>query len=191
MLLFDDRNSAAAAGNYNLSCISKGADGVNFHNINRLWSCYNTAEAPAGLFCYIIALAQLGICLFLCHISANDFIGLIEGFIIRIDGYLCQDCADRCGNPSGKKLGAKGILNIIAYITLAHSGADAHGNRRIIRIDAAQLGHCLVNHANLRTVGMCDGKLVIGLRQICERLCRFADSVPLFSGSIAKCLMAK
>lgn len=65
MLLRDDGDAAAAAGDDLLACISQGADGVDFQDIDGLGSRYDTAVAFARFFYYKVA--------FFCSISASSF----------------------------------------------------------------------------------------------------------------------
>ena len=166
MLLFDDRNTATTAGDNDLICICKCADRINLHDLERLWCSDDTLEALARYLFYIIALFDLHIRIFTAHVTADRFLRCVECFIVRIYGYLRQDRADRLCDTTAHQLCLQGILNIVSDIALAHCGADTHRSRCVVDINTSQLCHSLVDHADLRTVGMGDGKLVICFNQI-------------------------
>ena len=166
MALFDDRNTAAAAGDHYLTGIRQRADGVNLHNINGLRRCHHTAESFAGLLYYIIPLLDFNLGVFRGHIAADHFSRLVEGLVVRIHSHLRQDRADGPGDTAAKQFRAQGVLDVISDIALAHGGADAHRRRGVVDIDPAQFGHGLVDHADLWTVAVGDGKLITGLHQI-------------------------
>lgn len=137
MLLLDHGDSAAATGNDYLICGCQRTDGFDLYDVDRLGGSNNTAEALAGIFLDIIALLYFNLSIFLGHVTTNDFGGLIESLIIRIYRDLGEDGADRLGNPAVQKLGTKRVLDIIAYITLAHSGADTHRCWGIVDVHTA------------------------------------------------------
>lgn len=58
IVLLEYRDSATTAGDYDMSCIGKGADGINFYDINRVWRSNDTAEALTRNFYYIITLLR-------------------------------------------------------------------------------------------------------------------------------------
>lgn len=137
MFLLDHGDSAAATGDNYLICGCQRTDGFDLYDIDRLGGSNDTAEALAGIFLDIIALLYFNLSIFLGHVTTNDFGGLIESLIIRIYRDLGEDGADRLGNPAVQKLGTKRVLDIIAYITLAHSGADTHRCWGIVDVHTA------------------------------------------------------
>ena len=137
MLLLDHGDSAAATGDNYLICGCQRTDGFDLYDIDRLGGSNDTAEALAGIFFDIVALLYFNLSIFLGHVTTNDFGGLIESLIIRIYRDLGEDGADRLGDPAVQKLGTKRVLDIIAYITLAHSGADTHRCGGIVDVHTA------------------------------------------------------
>ena len=100
MLLFNDRDSAAAAGDDNLVCIGEGADSFYFHNVNGLGGSNHTAEAKSCVLLHIIALLYFHFGILFGHISANHLCGLVKCLVIGVYRYLGQNGADRFGNAS-------------------------------------------------------------------------------------------
>ena len=137
MLLLDHGDSAAATCDNYLICGCQRTDGFDLYDIDRLGGSNDTTEALAGIFLDIIALLYFNLSIFLGHVTTNDFGGLIESLIIRIYRDLGEDGADRLGDPAVQKLGTKRVLDIIAYITLAHSGADTHRCGGIVDVHTA------------------------------------------------------
>ena len=137
MLMLDHGDSAAATGDDYLICGCQRTDGFDLYNVDRLGGSNDTAEALAGIFLDIVALLYFNLSLFLVHGTTDDLGGLIEGLIIRIYGHLGQNRAHRLGNAAIQKLCTKRVLDIIAYITLAHSGADTHRCGGIVDVHTA------------------------------------------------------
>ena len=148
MLLLDHGDSAAATGDNYLICGCQRTDGFDLYDIDRLGGSNNTAEALAVIdpcdlavgihrALDIIALLYFNLSIFLGHVTTNDFGGLIESLIIRIYRDLGEDGADRLGDPAVQKLGTKRVLDIIAYITLAHSRTDTHRCGGIVDVHTA------------------------------------------------------
>ncbi len=174
-----------------MSGIRERADGIDLNNVDGFGGGNDAPESPAGFFYYIISLFYFNFSIFFGHISADHFGRLIECFVIRVYGNLCQNRADGFENIACKQFRTQGVLDIIADITLAHCGAYAHRGRRIVDINTAELRHGFVDHADLRSVTVCNGKLIIGLHQIGKRLCGYFYGIPLFQRGIAQCLMSK
>ena len=137
MLLLDHGDSAAATGDDYLICGCQRTDGFDLYDIDRLGGSNDTAEALSGIFFDIVALLYFNLSVFLGHVTTDDLGGLIESLIIRIYGHLGEDSADRLGNAAIQKLCTKRVLDIIAYITLAHSRADTHRCGGIVDVHTA------------------------------------------------------
>ncbi len=191
MALFDDGNTAAAAGNHHLSGICQCADGVNLYDINGLGGRYHTAESFAGLLYHIISFLDLNLGILRRHIAADDFSRLVECFVVRVYGHLRQNRADGLGNAPTKQLCAQGVLYVISHIPLTHGGADAHRSRCVVDIDPAQLGHGFVDHADLGAVAVGDGKLVPGFHQVCQRPGSDFHGVMLLQSCVSECFVSQ
>ncbi len=126
MLLLNDGNSAATAGNNDLICGCQSTDGFDLHDVDGLGSSNDTTEAFTGIFLDIIALFHFDLGVLFGHVTANDLGGLIESLVIRVYGYLGEDGADRLGDTAVQQLCPERVLDIVAHITLTHSGADTH-----------------------------------------------------------------
>jgi len=190
MLLLNNGDTAAAAGDHDLISSCKSTDGFDLHNINGSWSSNDTAEALSGFFLYIVALFYLNFSIISGHITADQLGRLIERFIIGIYRYLGQDGGNCFADAPAEQLCFQGILNIVTDITLAHGAAHAHGGWGIVNIKTAKLRHGLVDHTDLRPVAVGDGQLVVSLHQICKSFGGNLNGVPLLHGSVSECIMS-
>ena len=100
VLLGDDRNAAASAGDDHLIRVRQRADGIDFQNINGLGRGHDSAEALPRLFHHVISLFLFRFRVFPGHIPADDFGGLIESLIVGIHRHLRQNRADRFGDAA-------------------------------------------------------------------------------------------
>ncbi len=65
MLLLDDGDAAATAGDDHLVCGRKGADGLDFHDVDGLGSRDYAPVALSGIFFDVIAFLDFGLGVFL------------------------------------------------------------------------------------------------------------------------------
>ena len=189
MLLRDNGDPAASAGDDHLICVRQRADGIDLQNINGLGRGHDPAEALSRFFHNIVPLFLFGLGILSRHVTADDLGGLIKGLVVGIHRHLRQDRADRLGNTPAQQLRAQGILDIISHIALAHGAADAHGSGRVVDVDPTKLRHRLVDHADLRPVAVRDGELIARLNQIRKRFGGHLHCVLLLCRGISKGLM--
>ena len=100
---------------------------------------------------------------------------MIEGLVVRIDGDLSDDGAHRTVDAALQKLGAQCVLEIIADIALAHRGADGH-RRAVGLMEFGKFIHSGVDHADLRSIAVCD-----------NQLCAFFDKISQNGSGRADC----
>ena len=124
IVLLEYRDSATTAGDYDMSCIGKGADGINFYDINRVWRSNDTAEALTRNFYYIIALFTFSGSVFCVHDTSDNLGWCIECFVIWINSYLCDNGAYAAIDAASDQFFANRILQVVSDVTLRHSRAD-------------------------------------------------------------------
>ena len=100
MFLFDHGNTAAAACDDDLSGVGEEADRFDFHDIYGLRSGDRATEAFARLFYDVIAFFDFCFRIIPGHIAPDNLGRFVKRFVVGVYRYLCQDCADRPGNPA-------------------------------------------------------------------------------------------
>ncbi len=74
-------------------------------------------------------------------------------------------------DSSAEKLSTDGVLQVVADVAFAHSGADRHRGCAVVGVHFAEFIHSRVDHADLRCVAVGDDNISAGSNEICDYFC--------------------
>ena len=191
--LKSNRDSAAAAADYNLVCIDKTVDRILFNDLNRFRGSNNTAVTASCIFFHDIAICFFCMfSLFFCHKVTDWLAWVLESRVVFVYTYLCDNSNNRCTHKSTlTKLFAKCILQVISDIGLTHGNTD--GERRIwlIFVFSGKSSHGIVDHTNLWSVSVNYNYLMAFFNEVTQCFCCSFYCLHLFRKSVAQCISAE
>ena len=190
---YEYRDTAAATCNNDIIILDQAADGVDLDDGLRLRRSNNTAVTTSCVLNNLISfLFDQLVCLFLCHKCADRLCRIFESRIIRIYLYLCQNGGASGINTAIQHFLTQRILQIVSDVALTHSHAYRQRTRNVFfRIGTGQLRHCVLDHAYLRSISVCDYNFVAGLDQIYDCGSSFLHRDHLLRQIISQCITAK
>ena len=154
--LTGNRDSAAPACNDQLTGVNQGADSADFNNFSRLWRSNHTSVTASCVLLHDISVffgCNLG--LFFGHEVADWLAGSVKCRIFCIHTHLCNHGSNRdIVHFAVVKFLSQGVLKVIADVGLAHCHTDGEGSVWLVCVFAAQRGHGIVDHADLRAIAM-------------------------------------
>ena len=118
--------------------------------------------------------------LFSGHEMSNWFAWILEGRIIFIDTYLCNNSYDRCAHKSAfAKLFTKRILQVVSDVCLAHGNTDGERRVWLVCVFSGKSCHGIVDHTYLWAISMNNNNLMPLLR---------SDHTGLFAVVLTACI---
>ena len=130
--------------------------------------------------------------LLLRHEGADGLGRVLEGGVLGVDLDLSQHGGDALVDAAVEQLLAQGILQVVAYVALAHGNAD--GERAgdvLLRVGAGQLGHGGLDHAHLGAVAVGYDDLVASLDEVGDGLGSLLDGYHLLGKIVAQGVAAE
>ena len=184
--LLQNRDSAAAAGDDDLSCVKQCADRIDFYDLLWLRCSYDSAVTVTNLGNVITLIFFLFRFLLIQHTS-DDFNRFSKSFVIRVYGYLCQDRGYRFVDAFFHQFCTDRILQVVSDITLAHGRTHGHWCVCIIRMILSEFIHCHMDHTHLGCITVRNHDLCALFYQLRNDFCSSFCSFFLLRQRITKC----
>ena len=122
-------------------------------------------------FRYVVSFFFLCVSLLLGKCTADQFDRIVEGIVVRIYFNLCKNRGCGFEDSSAEKLSTDGVLQVVADVAFAHSGADRHRGCAVVGVHFAEFIHRHVDHADLRRIAVGDDNISAGSNEICDYFC--------------------
>ena len=186
-------DTAAAAGDDQLTGLYQRADRADFDDFHRLGRSNHTAVAASCIFLHDIAVFFFCFfCLFSSHKMTDGLGRAFESGIFGINTDLRDHCRNRhIENTTVVQLFTKCILQIVADISLAHGNTHRQRCIGLTGVFAGQSSHGIIDHANLRTIAVRNNNFTAFLNQINDGAGSNLNSLHLFRKCISQSIAPK
>ena len=173
--------------------VHERANGVQLDDRLRLGRGDDAAVTAARVLNDLVAaLGDHLVGLFLGHEGADGLGGVLEGGVLGVHLDLGEHSGDTLVDAAVEQLLAQGVLQVVAYIALAHGDAD--GQRAgdvLLGVRAGELGHGGLDHAHLGAVAVGHDDLVAALDEVGDGFGGLLDGDHLLGEVVAQGVSAE